>query len=328
MKISAIASGGAPGTDLAGVNIGRTASPQKLAAAKAIAMGETPPPQEPESEVEKLKQSVRKITMKTNASPERYAETTEPAPVDSAKADIVEQGNVPEVTQPITPQLAALAKQRRALQVKERELADREKALQSAPTTDGGADLIARLKSKPLSVLQEYGVTYDQLTEAILADSSGLNPEIQALRAELKALKEGVDNTFKTQEESQVEAALTEMLYEAEALAKEGDTYELIRDADAYGEVLRRIYSAYKKTGRVLNVVDVMNKVENEILERRLKQSKAKKVQEKLALAHQPVQTPQLAQKQMRTLTSRDGATPPLDRRARAFAAFHGTLKG
>jgi hypothetical protein len=320
MKVSALptSASGVLGTDLGAVNLGRTASPEKMAAAKAIAAGQTPPVVD--SQVERIQQNIKKIRMKTNVSPDQYEPTDE---TQGAIPDSIVPATETEVTQPISPQLAALAKQRRAFQL-EKEAFAREKAAAAANPTEGAAELIAKLKAQPLSVLQEHGVTYDQLTEAILGNP--VNPEIESLKEQIKALKEGVDNSFKTQAEGQEEAALTEMLYEAESLAKEGESYELIRTRNAYDRVLRKIHGNFKKTGRVLDVSEAMTQVENELLEEGLKIAEASKIKNKLIPTQQPAPQPQ--QRTMRTLTNRDGAIPPLDRKSRAMAAFRGTLKG
>jgi hypothetical protein len=323
MKISALPAnaGGLPGSDIGGINLGRTASPEKLAAAKAIAAGEQPiQVTQTDPQVERIK-NVRKIKMKTNVSPEQYDAT----PIDGAKPDDTVQTPAAEVTQPLSPQFAALAKQRRALQVKERELIDRERALQSAPATDGGADLVARLKSQPLSVLQEHGVTYDQLTEAILGNQSGINPEIQALKAEIKSLKEGIDKNFVERDTQAEQQVLAEMRKEAVALAKEGDAYEMVRETNSLNDVMSLIHRTYKKSGEVLEVSEAMQLVEDQLIADNLKLANINKLKSKLMPAQAPVQAPQ---RTMRTLTNRDGVTMPLDRKARARAAFNGTLKG
>jgi hypothetical protein len=330
MKISPIAqSSGQPGESLSSVNTGRTADPIKMERARAIARGEKVAEQSGDQQADRVQQDVRKLKMRTNFSTDRDAPALEAVapPTETAQSsteDTSEPGAV-EATQPLSPQFAALAKQKRALQVKERELLEREKALTANPTT-GDAELIARLKSKPLSVLQEHGVTYDQLTEEIL-NGQGHNPEIQALKEEIAALKKGVDSQFQTREEQQEEAALTEMLYEAEGLAKDGDAFEMIRTEDAYDEVLRLIHSTYKKTGRVLDVQEAMNTVENRLLARAEKLASINKVRAKIAPPESTQLQPQQKPQGMRTLTARDTATPVMDRRARAIAAAMGTLK-
>lgn len=337
MKISAMpaGAGGTPGIDLGNINQGSTASAEKLAAAKAIAAGQEPEEKEIKQEATEESPDVRRIKMRTNYSTNRHdipaaeepkepLELLEPQSPESPKTDEVGQTKpAAESTQYLSPERAAIAKQRRALQVKERELAEREAKMKAPPEGDyiSKADLIAN----PLKVF-EAGVTYDKLTEAILQNQNGITPEIKALREELKAFKEGVDNTFKSQEAKQEESALIQMLDEAEALAKEGDDYAMIREENAYDQVLNKIYSTYKKTGRVLDVKQVMQEIENKLFEKNLKLASIQKVRSKIA--PDPVQTPPTSQgKQMKTLTNRDGASIPLDRRARAIAAMNGTLK-
>lgn len=343
MKISPIPAGqaGSPGTNLGSVSTS-TVSPDRVAAAKAAFLGEARVAESDnyvDPQVAKAKESIHKIKMRTNASPERYleeAQAQEAAPeatqdqAQSAISDADGQTNATtEDTKPLSPQFAALAKQRRALQVKERELADREKALASAPSGNDGADIIARLKSQPLSVLQEHGVTYDQLTEAIIANQGGINPEIQALKAEIKALKEGVDKNFVDRDSAQEQAVLAEMRREADALAKQGDTYEMVRETNSLNDVMDLIHRTYKTSGEILDVSEAMQLVEDHLINESLKLANLKKIQGKLA----PAQSAQSAASQqqqrpaMRTLTNRDTARSTMSREARALAAFNGTLK-
>jgi len=277
----------------------------------------------------------RRIKMRTQRSVYRDGEpegtvvdatppaTQEPAETLSSTTESSEQGTT-EATQPLSPQFAALAKQKRALQVKERELQDREAKLTASGNQEGSDKLIERLKSQPLSVLQEHGVTYEQLTDAIL-NGNEVNPETQALKQELQELKKSLDQKFQTNEERQEEAALTEMLYEAEDLAKEGEDFALIREQDAYDKVLRLIHSHYKQTSRVLDVRTAMERVETELLTSAEKLARLGKVQSKIA-PPQELQ-PQQPQRQMRTLTARDSSSAPMSARQRAIAAFQGTLK-
>lgn len=329
MKVSPIAQpSGTPGQALNSVDVGRTASPMKLERARSIARGEKIPEQA-ESQVEQPRPNVRSLKMKTNFSTNREMpieaeapEVQEPvAQPQSSTLDAVEPGAV-EATQPLSPQFAALAKQKRALQLERAEF-EKQKAVNPGINSE---DFKARLQSDPLGVLQEHGVTYDQLTEAILSDKQQINPEIQALKQELKALKEGVDKTFQSNEQRQEEAALSEMLNEAEALAKEGEDFEMIRSEDAYDQVLRLIHSTYKDTGRVLDVTDAMNTIETQLLAKAEKLASINKVRNKIAPPPTPPAAPQLRQG-MRTLTARDNAAPLMDRRARAIAAAMGTLK-
>lgn len=334
MKISPLAhNNGNLGQTLGSVDVGRTADPMKMERAKAIARGEKIPQEQ--IEAEKVRPNVRSIKMRTQVSTNREEpipqalspdakETTEELSSSTLESN---DAAATEATKPLSPQLAALNKMKREVQLakqglvaKETELAEREKAL------SGNSDVIARLKASPLSVLQEHGVSYDQLTEAILNEPN-YNPEIDALKKELKELREGVDKSFQTREEAQEQAALTEMLYEAESLAKEGDTFEMIRAENAFEDVLRLIHTTYKQTGRVLDVSEAMDKVETKLLAKAEKLASLNKVRNRLQAPLTPQAQPSSQQKQMRTLTARDSAVPQMDRRARALAAFNGTLR-
>ena len=271
------------------------------------------------------KQNLRKITMNTNASPDRFDPTLAPTedPVRTRPDNNEQAEAVLEDTKPISPQFAALAKQRRALQVRERELADRELAIKSRPSAD--TDLVARLKSQPLSVLAEVGVTYDQLTEAILANPVS-NPEIQELRNELKALKEGVDKNLTDRDTAQEQAVLSDMRREAVGLASEGDAYEMVRTTKSIPEVIDLIHRTYKTTGEILDVPEAMQLVEDDLINEGLKVANFKKARAKL-IPDEPVTQQQLQPRPMRTLPNRDGASTPASRRERAIAAMYGTLK-
>lgn len=344
MSLMPAGAGGSPGVDLGNINIGSTASAEKLAAAKAVAQGQEKPEgvDSPialavREELEREKAlSVRKIRMKTNfstnrdeiAQPEAAAPAAE-GPVSTISDKDGQAQAAVESTQPLSPQFAALAKERRQLQVMKQELAKEREAI-AAAKTENPSDAISKadLLANPLKIF-ELGLTYDQLTEAILANQSSVTPaEFKAMRDELKALKEGIDGRFTSQAQAQEEAALNSIADEVEALSKDGDTYELIRSRKAIGPVLDKIYKHYKKTGEVLDTRKVMDQVETQLLDQYMKLASIGKVKSKLA-PQPPVQTPPQSQgNQMKTLTNRDGAAPVVGRRARAIAAFNGTQRG
>lgn len=329
MKITPLSSGGLPGTDLGSVHVGRTASPEKMERAKRIAQGislsesDTPT----EFNTKPKPQELRHITMKTNRSPDRpiaQEEVAEPIQ-ESATETPSEISPVIEDTKPLSPQFAELAKQRRALQVKEKEIADREKALATQPTPNGVEELTARLKSQPLSVLQEFGVTYDKLTEDLLAGQSGFNPEIQALKAELKAIKEGVDKTFSDKEAHAEQQVLAEIQREVEQRVLVGDDFEMIRVTGSQSEVKELIRRTFHEKGEYLSTEEAMRLIEEDLINETLKTASTNKVRSRLTPPPTPPQ--QQPTKQIRTLTNRDTAKPVMDRRSRALAAALGTLR-
>lgn len=317
MKISAMpaGAGGTPGTDLGNINIGSTSSASRLAAARAIAEGREV--EQEEAVLDPTRASnVRKIKMRTNYSTDRD-EVLAPEPeVESTISDQSGQTQAAvESTQPLSPQFAALAKQRRALQVKERELAEREAKATKAP--EGEFVTKADLLANPLKIF-DLGLTYDQLTEALLSNGSGNTLDIKALKDELR---KDMDDRLSSQAQTQEEAALNSIADEIESFSKEGEAYELIRERKALPAVLNHIYTHFKKTGQVLDTKSVMDNIENRLLDQQLKYLNIGKVKSKFAPEPQ-VQAPQSEGKQMKTLTNRDGASIPLSRRARAIAAM------
>lgn len=316
-------------TAIGNVDVAPAHSPSSVERAKAAFAGTTISPSDtPEDEfIAKKRQSIRSLKMKTQASPERYMQEIAAAqPELNAISDTGEQTNAtPEEMKPLSPQFAALARQRRALQVKERELLAKEQAMTSDGQGNGHTEVFARLKAEPLSVLREAGVTYDDLTNAILNQSS-VNPEIETLKNEIKSLKEGIDKNFADRETQSEQQVLTEMRKEALSLATQGDEYELIRNQNGIKHVMSLIERTYRATGEVLEVSEAMNLVESELLKDAMKVANMNKIK-KSFLPQPQVQPQQQSQPVMRTLTNRDTAIPPLSRTARAIAAFNGTLK-
>lgn len=338
MKVAPVAQGsGVPGQslDTAGVSVDRKA------AAKAAFLGETtvqPSDTYVDPQIAKAQENIRKLKMRTNASTNRHDPGMQAEPLETettleAQSGIsdasVETEVAPEVTKPLSPQFAALARQKRALQVKEGEIRQREEALKNRETQGDGGEVLNRLKTNPLGVLQEAGVTYDQLTEAILSNGSG-NSEIQSLKAEINALKEGVNKTFTDRDVQAEKQVLAEMRRDVDKVAAQGDEYELIRETQSQAEVIDLIHRTYKKTGEILDTREAMGLVEEELLLEGEKIARIKKIQGRLTPAEEVVealQTQRQQPRQMRTLTNRDGAKAPLTARERAIAAFHGTTK-
>ena len=264
--------------------------------------------------------SIRSQKMATNATPLQ----AERQPLDGELpiSDNNESNPTVEATGPISPQFAALAKQRRVLQQERRTFEDEKKAFQEKSQGSGSVDL-ARLKSEPLSVLMEAGVTYDQLTEAILANPN--NSEISSLKAEIKALKDGVDQKFTDKDAQNEQQVLKQMQRDAEALVAEGDTYELVRETESIPQVMDLIERTYRETGEVLDTSEALQLIEDELFKRQEKYLQFKKVQ---GLINKPQeQGLQQRQQGMRTLTNKDTASVPLSAKQRALAAFYGTLK-
>lgn len=270
-----------------------------------------------------MTEKVRALKMKVNVTPGRIEI---PPPPDPALpiADASIDSAVDDATQPLSPQFAALAKQRRALQ-QEKQAFEREKAETAKAKQDVASVDLARLKSDPLGVLQEAGIGYEQLTEAVLANQNGDNPKVRELEAKIAALEAGLDKKLADKDSQSEQAALAEMRKEANQISSQGDDFELIRETGSVPDVMRLIEQTYRKSGEVLDVREAMGLIEEELIKDGLKIAGLKKVQSKFAPA--PLPPPQQQQRQMRTLTNRDTAQVPMDRKQRALLAWSGNLK-
>ncbi len=301
-------------------------NPEKMARIKGIASGNPVVIPPTEEEKDKLLDATQKIAMVTNKTPAGTeigdADGVVSQPESGISDTSVQTTEGSEVTQPLSPQLAAIARQRRALQVKERELADKEKAMGGATR----AELESRLKSSPLSVLQELGVTYDQLTQEILGQQGQINPEVEKLKAELAELKGGVDKRFTEAQVAQETSAINYVADKLDALVQTGDDFELLKAAEGEEEVIRRVYNHWKKTGKELDVSQVAKEYQDELAEEATRYARLKQVQSRLTPAEPAPVTP-APQQGIRTLTNKDSARPAMDRRQRAILAMQGQLK-
>lgn len=263
-------------------------------------------------------ESMRSIRMNTRATPlSNQMPAQLPNSINNSQTE-----PAAEATQPLSPQLALIAKQRRAF-LREKEAFNRERA-QYAKPTEGQYIESSRLKSDPLSVLMEQGVTYDQLTEAILKGQG--NQEINALKAELNAMKQSIDQKFVENETSQRKQVVAEMHRDADSLVRSDDNYELVRAHGATPKAIELIERTYDQTGEIIDVPEALRLIEDELFKDAQKIARLKKMQNQMNPMVQQMQA-QRREVGMTTLTNRDTATPPISAKQRAMAAFYGTLR-
>lgn len=266
----------------------------------------------------------RSFRIATNATPQMPQAVQEMAAPQNEKIETTNPSDqVVEATQPLGPQYAKLAKVQRALQVKERELQAKIKAFEQQSQ---GRDVveIAKLKENALRVLRDAGISYDQLTQEIIADQS--NPEISALNQKLQTLEQSFEKRLMEKETASETQQLNFIEQQASALLQ-GDEFELTREFGEPGE-LRNLAKAIKDAeGHVPPVRELLQELEEarfkSIKERA---SRIKKLQSLISPETPQQQVPQRATG-MRTLTTRDTANAPMDKRQRAVAVMLGTLK-
>lgn len=340
MKVSPLAQGtGVPAQS----PVSQTTGPARLERAKAIASGEAPPEQSGDMQADRAQASINRIRMQTQRSTNRHEQPmTEEQHVveDIPQPDTNELAQETEDTRPLSPQFAALARQKRALQIERADIAKQRAELEQKASVNSEEYVSkAELLANPLKVF-EAGVTYDQLTEAILNNqSTPVDP--QKLRNEIKEdlLKE-LNGQFLTRDQQAEQQVLNDIRREVLSMTADGDDFEAIRDERAQDQVVKLVHKVYKEgwdemnfpPGYVLDTREAAQIVEDYFIDESFRKASGyKKVQSRLTPAQEAkasqIQAPKPGTKIMRTLTNRDSASPVMDKRARAIAAMQGTLK-
>jgi len=314
-------------------------SPDKIQRAKQIALGQTP--EETSKEEVNLgaialtdtpTSQTQRIKMSVNKTPESLPIATEvlenAAPLE-AKAQPQEQSQVsipdqgvqakpqPEAIGAVSPELAELAKQKRALQI-EREQWLKEKEANKAPA-DGYIKL-DDLKANALSVLQRAGVTYEQLTNEIL-QNQGQAPQ-QDLNKFKEELLKTIDEKLAGKDTQQEEAVYNFMRKEVDRLSSL-PKYRLIKESNSQDDVMDLVKRMWNEKGEVWTEWEAMDAVEKELREDAKRYARVIGELEETKAPEEKPQAQVTVQKQ-KTLTNKDSARPPMTRRQRAIAAALG----
>lgn len=239
----------------------------------------------------------------------------------------VEKSNEPEATsEPVNPQLALLAKQERAIRKARQDLKVQQDALKAKEATMVS---IEALKSDPLRVLSELGVTYDNLTEQQLSQINP-DPNQQLLNkiAELESRLASVDEQFTKRDTQAYEAAVNQIRSDVKLLVDSDPTFETISATGETETVVELIQKVFDKEGTILSVEEAARLVEDKLLERKLEEVKRltalSKIKSKLGSPAEPVTEANEAQQlaPQTTLSHANSVSRPLSARERAILAF------
>jgi hypothetical protein len=250
----------------------------------------------------------------------------------------------------IASHYANLARKEKALRFREaqiRRAAQEMRPAREQPSFDSSQyvnknDLI----QNPFGVLNNLGMTYEQLTQKALdapsAEDLQQRREIELLKNELKTLRDGQEQVKKTYDENQTMArrqAELQIRQDVNRLVSNDKTFQVIQAQRAAGEVVRLITSVYDKgmgpdypRGTILDIGDAAAMVESELTERALRVARLDKIQSQINSNKSASMKQQNNQQQqtnngssLRTLTNGVGTgTRKLTSRERAMAAFRG----
>jgi hypothetical protein len=219
------------------------------------------------------------------------APTVEAAPQQSAK----EKADA-ERWAALTKRETALQKQREALKTQEGEVAALRKQVEEHKAA------LARAKSDPLGTLKSLGLSYEDLTAAVLNDGKPApSLEIASVREEIAAMKREREEAQRAAAEAekallQQEQAAVLDSFKAETrsfIDAHGDDYELIRLHGAHEAVVDFIAKQFAQSvkdgqPRILSQKEAADAIEARLVEQAEKIAATKKLQQRLAAQKQP----------------------------------------
>lgn len=256
----------------------------------------------------------------------------------------------PQVDPALSRQFAQLAKQERQLRAKvqaemkaieaqKAELATQQASIKSKEQEySEGYISKDQLKRDTLRILADSGVSYDELTQQILNQST-LDPRTEStiarLEAKIASLEEKANLGVKAQEEQQQQAyraAVKQIETDVRNLVRMDPNFETIQATRSTSDVVELIEETYKKDGILMSVEDACKEVEDYLVEEAMKVTRIGKIKRQLEQAGQPKpsQTAKPVQTQpgpMKTLTNAATSTRKLSAKERAMLAFKGELK-
>jgi hypothetical protein len=249
---------------------------------------------------------------------------------------------------PLSERHALLARREKQIRQREQALRTKESAIRASEEAAKSAPVKPsfdekeyvkrdRLTQDPFTVLNELGLTYDQLTEMALnapkAEDMAMRNELRALRDELKAVKGETESNKKSFEEQQTNArkqAVNEIKSQVTRLVSEDPAFETIKATRSVGDVVELIERTFDEDGILMSVEEAAQEVEEYLATEALRLAKLNKIQQRL----KPQQVAQLKQNSqvskqqgMKTLTNSVTSSRPLSARERAILAFQNKLQ-
>lgn len=230
--------------------------------------------------------------------------------------------------------------QEQAIKAKEAQLKAQEEALKAkeAQYQTGYVDK-SKLQQDPLTVLNELGLTYDQLTNLVLnapkPEEIAQKQAYDKLQSEIKALRDAQEQAQKAAQDQQTQAyqqALNQIRQEAKSLVNSDPEFSVIKSTNSVDDVVELIEKVFEKDGVLLTVDEAAREVESFLAEEATKLWKIEKIRKMVEAPSKPAQATAQAsnppkQAPAKTLTNAVSSSRPLSAKERAVLAFKGELK-
>lgn len=209
---------------------------------------------------------------------------TAPTEVANQVADEVQaealpkaEETAPKVDDKLASKFAALTRKERALREQQNQLKKQQaeiEQLRKQFDERGSSEksLADRLKSEPLKVLSEAGLTFEDLSQIVLNEGNP-TPEMLIKRTrdeieskytkELEELKRSMIEKEKAAEEAKVDAVKQQYMAELTEYVNSNEKYELIRANDSVQLVYDVVEAFYQESGKVLSLQEAADQVES-----------------------------------------------------------------
>lgn len=279
---------------------------------------------------------VIKAITRANASNPTVQTQSPPAPTAPEAAAVVappvegQEGNTETEgeAKPLSPQYAALARKEQAIRSREKDLQAKEAAFKSQESElQSLKDKIQRL-SEPgsaLEVLNEMGISYDQLVEQAVNQP---DPQIKSIQQEMKAIRDAQtrsEETSKARETAQRDAAIKKIEQDITSLVETSPDFSTVKEAGAVSRVVDKIVKTFDESGTLMTIEEATQVIEDELLEEATKFTSYSKIKAKLtpaALEAPKAELKSTSQQQpLKTLTNSMTATKVYSPRERALLA-------
>lgn len=200
-----------------------------------------------------------------------------PAPKNGQPANTepsAEAAASPEAAVTLSPQMAALARREQRFRSEETKFREQQKALEAERSEIAELkELRKRLEAKDFAGIEKY-VPYDAYTNYLIEKTNGVSPEAEEIKNLSKRL-EGVETTFKTSEQRQLDAARSEFKKGIHQLVESRPEFAAIKRLQASDAVAQHILDSAEQDGVELTPEQAAKEVLAELAERAKKLSSA-----------------------------------------------------
>lgn len=219
----------------------------------------------------------------------------------------------------VSPKIAALARREAALQGEKRQLEAQRQAIAAEREQirkDAQAEIRARIKTDPITLLGEEGLTVDQMIDLQAKQPTAEAQKLTAL--EQRMAKQDEDRA--AEQKRNYEAARTQVLSDVKEIVNSGPEFEIMKALGIEEEALKRIEETYKTKSIIPDYATVCKEIEAEYLPLAVEIAKLASVQKAMNPPAAPTEEvvppaataakPQVTEKQpaMTTLSNRQAA--------------------